>query len=102
MGCDPFTPMMLVMILDLYFRLTPPTMVEETPEVADLAKLLKIKPHEVVVALRTFCLCDPCIKAKDFDKTLLYEPCQQVWNKYGIQEQDKLSDLACKLKDYFS
>lgn len=77
-------------------------MVEETPEVADLAKLLKLKPHEVVVALRTFCLCDPCIKTKDFDKTLLYEPCQEVWNKYGIQEQDKLSDLACKLKDYFS
>ena len=42
------------------------------------------------------------IKTKDFDKTLLYEPCQEVWNKYGIQEQDKLSDLACKLKDYFS
>lgn len=101
-GCEHITPMMLVIILDLYFRLTPQTMVAETPEVVDMAKMLKIKPQEVVEALKTFCLCDPCIKNKDIDNTMLLEPCQEVWHKYGSQEQDKLSDLACKLKDYFS
>lgn len=37
-GHDRLTPIMLIMILDLYFRLTPNTMVPETPEVKALAK----------------------------------------------------------------
>ena len=37
-------PVMLVMILNLYFQLTPITMVEETPEIQQLAKKMKIKP----------------------------------------------------------
>lgn len=102
-GCQPLTPMMLIIILDLYFRLTPPTMVEETPEVVEMAKLLKIKASDVVVALKTFCLCDPCIKARNIiEETPLLAPCQQAWHKYGSQEQDKLSDLATMLKEYFS
>ena len=36
------TPVMLILILDLYFRLTPITMVPETPEIQQLARLLKV------------------------------------------------------------
>ena len=35
------TPVMLILILDLYVRLTPITMVPETPEVTELARLIK-------------------------------------------------------------
>ncbi len=42
------TPVMLILILDQYYRLTPLTMVTETPEVQELARLLKMKPREVV------------------------------------------------------
>ena len=45
---EKFTPVMLILILDLYFRLTPITMVAETPEVQELARLLKVKSHEVL------------------------------------------------------
>ena len=40
---ERFTPVMLILILDLYFRLTPQTMVAETPEVQELARLIKLK-----------------------------------------------------------
>lgn len=36
------TPVMLVLILDQYFRLTPITMVAETPEIRQLASLMKL------------------------------------------------------------
>ena len=49
------TPVMLTLILDLYFRLTPITMVEETPEVQEIAKMMKIKPQEVVEAMEAGC-----------------------------------------------
>ena len=39
------TPVMLVIILELYFALTPNTMVSETPEVLDMARLLSLKPE---------------------------------------------------------
>ena len=38
------TPVMLTLILDLYFRLTPNTMVEETQEIIHLAKTIGIDP----------------------------------------------------------
>ena len=37
-GSPGLKPVMLIMALDLYFRLTPATMVEATPEVAQLAR----------------------------------------------------------------
>lgn len=101
-GQEPLTPIMLIIILDLYFQLTPPTMVEETPEVVELAKLLKIKAKDVVEALKNFCLCDPCLKTHHAQLSQPLTPYREVWQKYGTQEQDKLSDLATRLKEYFS
>ena len=48
------TPVMLILILDLYFRLTPITMVKDTPEVQELARLIKVSAPEVVEVLETF------------------------------------------------
>ena len=36
--CEPLTPVALILVLDLYFRLTPITMVASTPEVEELAR----------------------------------------------------------------
>ena len=41
-GSTTITPVMLILILDLYFRLIPATMVAETPEIAQLAKMLRL------------------------------------------------------------
>lgn len=99
---SPITPMMLVIVLDLYFRLTPQTMVAATPEVAELARLTRVKPGDIAAALRGFCCCDPCIKTSDAVEQPLLAACNDVWHRYGNLEQDKLSALACRLKDYFS
>ena len=39
---ERLTPVMLILVIDLYFRLTPITMVPETPEVQELARLMKV------------------------------------------------------------
>ncbi|WP_424049058.1 hypothetical protein [Prevotella jejuni] len=95
-------PFMLIMILDLYFRLTPITMVEETPEVIELAKLMKIKPQMVVEVMDVFQLCDPYLNRDDLLISPLLMPCQEVWNRYGNDNPEKLSALAAQLKEYFT
>ena len=93
---------MLIMILDLYFRLTPITMAAETPEVIDLAKLMKIKPRMVVEVMDVFQLCDPYLNRDDLLISPLLMPCQEVWNRYGNDNPEKLSALAAQLKEYFT
>ena len=53
-SCGQLMPMMLIIILDQYFRLTPATMVRNTPEIADLSKLMGIKADVVVEVMETF------------------------------------------------
>ena len=60
-----FTPIMLILILDLYFRLSTITMVTETPEVQDLARLMKVKPADVVEVLEMFQICDPYLNREE-------------------------------------
>lgn len=100
-GYEPLTEVMLVLILDLYFRLTPQTMVAETPEVADMAKLLRIPTIMVVQALKAYCLCDPCLKVKNIEENPLMEPCRAVWKQHASMEPNELSDKAEALKNYF-
>ena len=56
---ERLTPVMLILILDLYFHLTPITMVSATPEVQELARLLKLKADEVTEVLDVYQHCDP-------------------------------------------
>ena len=95
------TPMMLVLILDEYFRLTPITMVPETPEVQALAKMMKLPPQEVVDVMEAFQHCDPYLNRKDEKGGELLEACQQVWRRFGNSEPQDLASYAEQLKEYF-
>lgn len=95
------TPAMLVMVLDLYFRLTPITMVEGTPEVVQMSRLLRIKTGQVVEIMKVFQMCDPYIhRNNEVDKSLL-EACQEIWNIYGNDCPEDLAAYAAQLKEYF-
>ena len=95
------TPVMLTLILDLYFRLTPITMVVETPEVQEMAKLLKVKPQDVVEVLETFQHCDPYLNRKDVAMGDLALACQQIWRRFGNANPEELASYADQLKEYF-
>jgi len=95
------TPLMLILILDLYFRLTPLTMVEDTPEVIKLAKLMKVTPKLVVQVMEVYQSCDPYLKGKKMTESLLLKPCQLVWNRFGNDNPQRLVALASQMRAYF-
>ena len=95
------TPGMMTLILDLYFRLTPVTMVPETPEVQELAKLIKVRPQEVIEIMKLFQYCDPYLNRKDQPDSTLLAPCQEIWRRYGNAETEQLAAYAEQLKEYF-
>jgi hypothetical protein len=95
------TPVMMTLILDLYFRLTPVTMVQETPEVQELAKLIKVRPQEVIEIMKLFQYCDPYLKRKDQPDSTRLAPCQEIWRRYGNAETEQLAAYAEQLKEYF-
>lgn len=90
----------LTMILDLYFRLTPITMVAETPEVQELARLLKIKAEKVAMVLEIFMQCDPYLNRLDLDLPPLLPDCQRVWQRYG-NDPEKLSAEAAQMSAWY-
>ena len=95
------TPVMLTLILDLYFRLTPITMVPETPEVQELARLIKVKSQEVAGVMDVFQHCDPYLNRKDAIDHPLLLPCRNIWRRYGNAETEVLASYAEQLKEYF-
>ena len=100
---DPgLTPIMLIMILDLYFRLTPNTMVSSTPEIQQMAKLLKMKANEVVEVMDIYQLCDPYLNRSAMILSPLLGPCQQIWQRYGNDNPEKLAAFAAQLREYFN
>ena len=94
-------PFMLVMILDLYFRLTPATMVKETPEVRDLASLMKIPTTLIVDVLQIFQHLDPYLRHKGEPVNVLLQPCRQIWERYANMDTDQLAEYAEQLSAYF-
>ena len=100
-GEGSMTPVMLILILDLYFRLTPNTMVSETPEIQELARLLKVKSHEVVEVMEVFQHCDPYLNRKDVVFSPLLSPCMEVWRRFGNHDTEELASFAEQLKEYF-
>lgn len=95
-------PVSLIMVLDLYFRLTPNTMVVQTPEVRQLAELLRVSPKTVVKVMEVFQFCDPYLNRADLMITPLLRPCQEVWNRFGNDNLEKLSARAALLREYFA
>lgn len=100
-GSTPLKPVMLIMILDLFFRLMPNTMVVETPEVVQLGKLMRVKPQLIVEVLLTFCCFDPYLIHVDKHERPLHESCSGIWKRFGNDDPEMLAALAAQLKDYF-
>ena len=94
-------PISLIIILDQYFRLTPITMVTDTPEIQELAKLLKIKADMVVEIMELYQICDPYLNKDMMMINDLLNPCQQIWKRYGNDNPLKLAAYAAQLKEYF-
>lgn len=63
-GGTPFTEAMLTLLLDLYFRLVPATMIETTPEVRDMARRTGLAAAQVVEVLHAFRDVDPCARRR--------------------------------------
>lgn len=100
-GQERLTPVMLILVLDLYFRLTPATMVKATPEVQQLARLIGITTDEVVSLLEVFRHCDPYLRHHTVPANPLLEPCRAIWQRYGNDDTEKLASLAEQLKEYY-
>jgi len=98
---ERLTPVMLILILDLYFHLTPITMVAETPEVVELARLLKLKPDDIVEVMDVYQHCDPYLNRRDILLSPLGGPCQQVWKRFGNSDVEALASLAEQMREYF-
>ena len=95
------TTVALILVLDLYFRLTPATMVSDTPEVRELASLLRVKADTVVELLDAYQHCDPYLNRRDVLFSPLMIPCQAVWNRYGNGDTEALAALASELMEYY-
>ena len=95
------TPVMLILILDLYFRLKPQTMVAETPEIQELARLLKMKSKEVVEVMDVLQHCDPYLNRRDVIFHPLLIPCQEIWRRFGNSNIEALASYAEQLKEYY-
>ena len=95
------TPVMLTIILNLYFELTPNTMVSETPEVLDTASLLGVKPEEVVDVLNIYQTFDPILKRKPLPSSPVNDEAQRLW-QYYYNQPELLQNNVEKLKQYFA
>ena len=95
------TPVMLIIILDLYFRLTPNTMVKSTPEIKQLSRLLKIDTDLIVEVMEIYQICDPYLNRMEILTSPLITPCNKIWKRYGNGNPEKLAAYAAQLKEYF-
>ena len=98
---ERFMPVMLILILDLYFRLTPQTMVAETPEIQELARLMKLKASDVAEVMEVFQYCDPYLNRRGVIFHPLLIPCQEIWRRYGNSDVETLASYAEQLTAYF-
>ena len=76
---ERFTPVILILILNLYFQLTPQTMVTQTPEVGQLARKVQLKAQDIVEVLDVYQICDPYLERSEVTFSPLLLPCQQMW-----------------------
>ena len=97
-----WTPVALILVLDLYFRLTPQTMVTATPEIQELARLLKVRSAEVVEVMDVYQHIDPYLNRRDVLFNSLLGPCSDVWQRFGNSDTERLASFAKELKEYYA
>ena len=98
---ERFTPVILILILNLYFQLTPQTMVTQTPEVGQLARKVQLKAQDIVEVLDVYQICDPYLERSEVTFSPLLLPCQQIWRRMSDKEPQDLHALAEQLLEYF-
>lgn len=76
-------------------------MVEDTPELKELGKLINMSPKDIVEVMEVFKFCDPYLNRDDLMITPLLNPCQDIWNRYGNDNPEKLAGFAAQLKELF-
>lgn len=94
-------PIDLIMILNLYFQLTPTTMSIETDEVRDLARLLKQPARLIVEVMEVFQFCDPYLSRYDLMINSLLFDCRDIWKRFGNSDTYRLAALAAQLQEYY-
>ena len=100
-GHEPMTPAMLILILDLYFRLTPITMVPQTPEVRELARTIGLRPEKVAEVMDVYQHCDPYLGRRDVTFNRLLQPCHAIWQRFGNEDTVSLAAFAEQLIEYY-
>ena len=96
------TPAALTLVLDLYFRLTPQTMVAQTPEIQEMSRLLKVNTGLVVEVMEIYQRLDPYLNRSDVVFSELLGPCSEVWQRYGNWDLERLANFAKDLKEYYA
>jgi hypothetical protein len=76
-------------------------MVPETPEVIELARLVKVDVNLVVRVLQLYQYCDPYLNRKTSSSDALLPDCQDVWHRFGNIDTEQLTAFAEELKAYF-
>ena len=94
-------PVTLIIILDLYFRLTPITMVPETPEIQDLARLMHMSAAKIADIMEVYQHCDPYLNRNEMLFSPIFPACQDIWQRYGNSDTEQLATLAEQLKAYY-
>ena len=116
----PFTEAMLTLLLDLYFRLVPATMIESTPEVRDMARRTGLAAARVVEVLHAFRDVDPCTRRRDTataqadtaqhtadatqhaaDAPTLGQLCRDTWQRLGNGDPMTTAAEARRFMEYY-
>ena len=95
-------------IQETFDRLTPITMVVETPEIQDLSRLLKLPAQDIVDIMHIYQQCDPYLKPhprplsfREGSLESITSACQAQWRQYGNGDPTALAEYASKLKEYY-
>ena len=104
-GGTPYTPAMLIIMLDLYFRLIPATMVETTPEVRDMARRTRLTEAEVTEVLHTYLYVDPASRKRSDDALAAFSPltalCASTWHSLADGDPATVASEAQKFYEYY-
>ena len=98
---EKLTPVMLTIILSLYFQLMTNTMVAETPEVQEMAHLIGLKPEEIVEVLKIYQTFDPILKRNPLPHSPLNDEAQRIWQRYNNETPEEFTAMVEKLKQFF-
>ena len=99
---SPWTPVALILVLDLDVHLTPHTKVTATPEIQKLARKLKVRSADVVEVMEIYQRLDPYLNRRDVMFNELLGPCSDVWQRYGNSDIDRLAAFAKELMEYYA